>query len=205
MSDSLWPHRWQPTRLPRPWDSPSKNNWSGLPFPSPIHEKEKWKWSCSVMSDSSQPHGLQPTRLLHPWDFPGESTGVGCRCLLCISFYLLANTSGSHSAPNCSYFKCISKILGSLSFTTRADTFIQSVSSHLFINLCLFIHYFADCATQCDKHDVLMNDNFCPQETYDLDWWFLHRGVERNEEICIRKVQAFKIHTTPSPKVLSIP
>ena len=27
-------------------------NWSGLPFPSPMHESEKWKWSCSVMSDS---------------------------------------------------------------------------------------------------------------------------------------------------------
>ena len=32
---------------------------SGLPFPSPMHESEKWKWSRSVMSDSSQPHGLQ--------------------------------------------------------------------------------------------------------------------------------------------------
>ena len=37
--------------------------WGGLPFPSPVHESEKWKWSCSVVSDSSQPHGLQPTRL----------------------------------------------------------------------------------------------------------------------------------------------
>ena len=26
--------------------------WSGLPFPSPLHESEKWKWSCSVVSDS---------------------------------------------------------------------------------------------------------------------------------------------------------
>ena len=56
--------------------------WSGLPFPSPMHESEKWKWSHSVVSNSSRPHGLQPTRLLHPWDFPGKSTGVGCHCLL---------------------------------------------------------------------------------------------------------------------------
>ena len=55
---------------------------SGLPFPSPVHESEKWKWRRSVVSDSSRPHGLQPTRLLHPWDFPGKSTGVGCHCLL---------------------------------------------------------------------------------------------------------------------------
>ena len=54
---------------------------SGLPFPSPVHESEKWKWSCSVVSNSSRPHGLQPTRFLRPWDFPGKRTGVGCHCL----------------------------------------------------------------------------------------------------------------------------
>ena len=52
--------------------------WSRLPFPSPVHESEKWKWSRSVVSDPQRPHGLQPTRFLCPWDFPGKSTGVGC-------------------------------------------------------------------------------------------------------------------------------
>ena len=28
-----------------------------LPFPSSMHEREKWKWSHSVVSDSSRPHG----------------------------------------------------------------------------------------------------------------------------------------------------
>ena len=55
-----------------------QEHWSGLPFPSPVHESEKWKGSSSVVSDSSRPHGLQPTRILCPWDFPGKSTGVGC-------------------------------------------------------------------------------------------------------------------------------
>ena len=59
-----------------------QEHWSGLPFPSPMHESEKWKWSRSVVSDPQRPHGLQPSRLLHPWDFPGKSTGVGCHCLL---------------------------------------------------------------------------------------------------------------------------
>ena len=54
-----------------------QEHWSGLPFPSPMRDSEKWKWSRSVVSDSSRPHGLQPTRLLRPWDFPGKSTGVG--------------------------------------------------------------------------------------------------------------------------------
>ena len=30
--DSVRPHRWQPTRLPRPWDSPGKNTGVGCHF-----------------------------------------------------------------------------------------------------------------------------------------------------------------------------
>ena len=32
MSDSVRPHRWQPTRLPRPWDFPGKNTGVGCHF-----------------------------------------------------------------------------------------------------------------------------------------------------------------------------
>ena len=81
MSDSVRPHRRQPPGSPSLGFS-RQEHWSGLPFPSPMHENEKWKWSRSVVSNSQQPHGLQPTRLLHPWDFPGKSTGVGCHRLL---------------------------------------------------------------------------------------------------------------------------
>ena len=35
MSDSVQPYRWQPTRLPRPWDSPGKNTGVWVPLPSP--------------------------------------------------------------------------------------------------------------------------------------------------------------------------
>ena len=59
-----------------------QEHWSGLPFPSPMHENEKWKWSHSVVSNSLRLHGLQPSRLLCPWEFPGRSTGVGCHCLI---------------------------------------------------------------------------------------------------------------------------
>ena len=43
-----------------PPDSPSlgfsrQEHWSRLPFPSPMHESEKWKGSRSVVSDSSDP------------------------------------------------------------------------------------------------------------------------------------------------------
>ena len=32
VSDSVWPHRWQPTRLPHPWDSLGKNTGVGCHF-----------------------------------------------------------------------------------------------------------------------------------------------------------------------------
>ena len=69
-----------------------QEHWSGFPFPSPMHESEKRKWSRSVISYSSRPHGLQPTRLLCPWDFPGKRTGVGCHCLLRELIIAMINT-----------------------------------------------------------------------------------------------------------------
>ena len=48
-----------------------------VPFPSPMHKSEKWKWSRSVVSDSVRSHRRQSTRLPRPWDPPGKNTGVG--------------------------------------------------------------------------------------------------------------------------------
>ena len=79
MSDSVRPHRRQPTRLPHLWDSPGKNTGVGCHFLLQCM-KEKSERSRSVVSDSLRLHGLQPTRLLCPWDFPGKNTGVGCHC-----------------------------------------------------------------------------------------------------------------------------
>ena len=82
MSNSVQPHRRQPTKAPPSLGFSRQEHWSGLPFSFPMNESEKWKWSHSVVSDSLWPHGLQPTRLLRLWDCPGKSTGVGCPCLL---------------------------------------------------------------------------------------------------------------------------
>ena len=81
VADSVRPHRWEPTRLRRPWDSPSKNTRVGCHF---LLQCRKVKSESEVAQScpTQQPHGLQPTRLLHSWDFPGKSTGAGCHCLL---------------------------------------------------------------------------------------------------------------------------
>ena len=86
VSDSVRPHRRQPTRLPRPWDSPGNNTGVGCHF---LLQCMKGKSESEVAQPcpTQRPHGLQPTRLLHPWDFPGKSTGVGCHCLLQMKEY----------------------------------------------------------------------------------------------------------------------
>ena len=90
MSDSVRPHRQQPTRLPRPWDSPDKNTGVGCHFLLQWR-KVKSKKEVAQSCPTSWSHGLQPTRLLHPWDFPGKSTGVGCHCLLRSCVWLCCN------------------------------------------------------------------------------------------------------------------
>ena len=68
MSDSVWPDRQQPTRLPSQGFF-RQEHWSGLPFPSPVHESEKWKWSHTVVSESSRPcgpHGPPPQSMGFP-------------------------------------------------------------------------------------------------------------------------------------------
>ena len=78
VSNSVRPHWQQPARLPRPWDSPGKNNGVGCHFLLQYMKVKSESEVAQSCPDSLRPHGLQPTRLLHPWDFPGKSTGVGC-------------------------------------------------------------------------------------------------------------------------------
>ena len=82
MSDSVRLQRRQPTRLPRPWDSPGKNTGVGCHF----------LLQCRKVKSESEVAQSCPT-LRNPTDcsllgfsihgnFPGKSTGVGCHCLL---------------------------------------------------------------------------------------------------------------------------
>ena len=54
MSDSVRPHRWQPTRLPRPWDSPGKNTGVGCHFLlqcMKVKSKSEVAQSCPTLRD----------------------------------------------------------------------------------------------------------------------------------------------------------
>ena len=71
---SVWPHRWQPTMLPRPWDSPGKNTGVGCHFLlqcMKVKSESEVAQSCPTISDPmdcSQPgasvHGIFQARVL---------------------------------------------------------------------------------------------------------------------------------------------
>ena len=54
MSDCVQPHRWQPTRLPRPWDFPGKNTGVGCHFLLQcvkVKSESEVAQSCLTLSD----------------------------------------------------------------------------------------------------------------------------------------------------------
>ena len=68
------PHRWQPTRLPRPWDSPGKNIGVGCHFFlqwRKVKSESEVTQSCPTLSDpmdcsplGSSVHGISQARVL---------------------------------------------------------------------------------------------------------------------------------------------
>ena len=74
MSDSVRPHRWQPIRLPRPWDSPGKNTGVGCHFLlqcMKVKSESEVAQSCPTLSDpmdcglpGSSVHGIFQARVL---------------------------------------------------------------------------------------------------------------------------------------------
>jgi len=64
MFDSVRPHRWQPTRLPSPWDSPGKNTGVGCHFLlqcMKVKSESEVAQSCLTFSDPMD------------WSLPGSS------------------------------------------------------------------------------------------------------------------------------------
>ena len=74
VSDSVQPHRQQPTRLPRPWDSPGKNTGVGCHFLLhcvKVKSESEVPQSCPTLSDpmdcslpGSSIHGIFQARVL---------------------------------------------------------------------------------------------------------------------------------------------
>ena len=90
MSDSVRPQRWQPTRLPHPWDSPGKNTGVGCHFLLQCMKvKSKWEVAQSV-------HGIFQARVLY-WVAISSSRGSSQprdpTCFSCIGRQILYQLS----------------------------------------------------------------------------------------------------------------
>ena len=96
MSDSVQPHKRQPTRLPRPWDSPGKNTGVGCHFLlqcMKMESESEVAQSCSTLSDpmdcsppGSSAHGIFQARVLE-WGAISFSATLGKYILNTYSSY----------------------------------------------------------------------------------------------------------------------
>ena len=85
MSDSVRPHRRQPTRFPRPWDSPGKNTGGGYHFLlqcMKVKSESEVTQSCPTLSDpmdcsppGSSVYGIFQARVLE-WGATAFSTST---------------------------------------------------------------------------------------------------------------------------------
>ena len=98
MSDSLWPHRRQPTRLPHPWDSPGKNTGVGCHFLLQflkVKSESEASQSCPTLSNpmdcglpGSSVHGIFQAKVLEWLPLPRLSQST--------SLSSLSHTANSH-------------------------------------------------------------------------------------------------------------
>ena len=97
MSDSVRPHRRQPTRLPRPWDSPGKNTGVGCHFLlqcRKVKSESEVAQSCPTLSNpmdcspsGSSVHGIFQARVLE-WGAIAFSVNFLYLILHIYSFFL---------------------------------------------------------------------------------------------------------------------
>ena len=86
MSDSVRPHRRQPIRLPRPWDSPGKNTGVGCHFLlqcMKVKSQSEFAQSCPILRDpvdcsppGSSAHGIFQARVLLEWGATAFSSSL---------------------------------------------------------------------------------------------------------------------------------
>ena len=123
MSDSVRPHRWQPTRLPRPWDSPGKNTGVGCHFLlqcMKVKSESEVIQSCPTLSDpmdcslpGSSIHGIFQARVLE-WGAFAFSKMINriiiwsYTCTTRAIFMTNKNISSQELVHKCLYHGCIS-------------------------------------------------------------------------------------------------
>ena len=105
MSDSVRPHRQQPTRLPRPWDSPGKNTGVGCRF----------LLQCMEVKSESEVAQSSPTLCDHmDCSLPGSSVH-GIFQTRILEWVAISFSKGSSRPRDQTHVSCITKVLYYLS------------------------------------------------------------------------------------------
>ena len=105
MSDSVRPHRRQPARLHRPWDSPGKNTGVGCHFLlqcMKVKSEREVAQSCLTLLDpmdcsppGSSVHGIFQARVLE-WGAIAFSTMKYCCCCCCQAASVVSDSVRPH-------------------------------------------------------------------------------------------------------------
>ena len=152
MSDSVRPHRQQPARLPRPWDSPGKNTRVGCHFLlqcRKVKSESEVAQSCPTLSDptdcsllGSSVHGIFQARVLE-WGAIAFSKDL---TFLILSF---------KPASSLSSFTLIKRLFNSSSLSAfrvvnsnAIDFFILILCSTTLLNLLIICHIFVGFCTK---------------------------------------------------------
>ena len=131
MSNSVQTHRWQPTRLPHPWDSPGENTGVGCHFLlqcMKVKSESEVAQSCLTLSDSmdcslpgSSVHGIFQARVLE-WVAIAFSESMSIRCSKFCLNKLLWGHKIAYQSPIYHIFK--------ISQSKRLHHFQWSIGSH---------------------------------------------------------------------------
>ena len=129
MSDSVWPQRWQPTRLPRPWDFSGKNTGVGCHFLlqcMKVKSESEVAQSCPTPSDPidcSLPgrsiHGIFQARVL---EWVAIAFSMYVYKVFYLSIYLFMDTWVTSTISYCENGTVITDIL---IFKTRSFNFFS--------------------------------------------------------------------------------
>ena len=114
MSDSVQPHRRQPTRLPRPWDSPGENTRVGCHFLlqcMKVKSESELAQSCRTPSDpmdcsppGSSAHGICQARVLECGAIAFSAASFYVFVIVCLHGSIISHCGAYHNLHICSVY-----------------------------------------------------------------------------------------------------
>ena len=137
MSDSVQPHRWQPTRLLCPWDSPGKNTGVGCHFLlqcMKVNRESEVAHSCPILNNpmdcslpGSSAHGIFQARVLE-WGAIAFSGACSYKHTDFVSIIFKLKSLEVILVP----FATVLKLQNSIKFRTINTSIFRSIPKHSF-------------------------------------------------------------------------